>query len=141
MRFSNKIKYGLQFLLFLDVDTEVYTDILRGALSCNISHKFLEAIAVELKNEGILEVKRGAGGGYKLAKQPDQITLADVVRALSKEKLLEEKEEPLKELTRQVVEKIIFQTQQEFWKSMEKTTLLDIQKVYYENTEKLMYYI
>lgn len=141
MRFSNKIKYGLQFLLFLDVDTEPYTDILRGALSCDISHKFLEAIAVELKKEGILDVKRGAGGGYKLAKQPDQITLADVFRALSREKPQVEKDEPLNELTRQVVDKIIFTTQQEFWNTMEKTTLLDMQKVYYENTEKLMYYI
>lgn len=140
MRFSNKIKYGLQFLLFLDVDTEPYTDIQRGALSCNVSHKFLEAIAVELRKEGILDVKRGAGGGYKLSKHPSQITLADVVRALSS-KSKPEVEEPTKELTRQVVDKILSLTQQQFWETMEKTTLQDMQKTYYESTDKIMYYI
>ena len=58
LRFSNKIKYGLQVLLFLDVDTEEYTDIQRAALSCELPHKFLEGIAVSLKKHGILEVKR-----------------------------------------------------------------------------------
>jgi hypothetical protein len=68
IRFSSRVNYGLQFLLFLDVDTEDYSDIQRAALSCGIPYKFLEAIAVDLKKHGILDVKRGAGGGYKLAR-------------------------------------------------------------------------
>src|SRR5690554_7230470 len=85
LRFSNKIKYGLQFLLFLDVDTETYTDIQRAALSCEIPHKFLEGIAVSLKKHGILEVKRGAGGGYRLSREAEAVTLGQVVQALRSE--------------------------------------------------------
>src|SRR5690554_2926237 len=81
LRFSNKIKYGLQFLLFLDVDTEEYTDIQRAALSCELPHKFLEGIAVSLKKHGILEVKRGAGGGYRLSREAEAVTLGQVVQA------------------------------------------------------------
>jgi len=139
MKFSNKIKYGLQFLLFISVDAEPHTDIQRAALSCDISHKFLEAIAVDLKKQGLVIVKRGAGGGYKLAKKVDEITLADVVRALNKKD--PKNETPKKEITQQVVDRILSKTQQEFWDKMETVTLLDMQKIYYEESDKIMYYI
>lgn len=139
MKFSNKIKYGLQFLLFISVDSEPHTDIQRAALSCDISHKFLEAIAVDLKKQGLVIVKRGAGGGYKLAKKVDEITLADVVRALNKKKPKEETSK--NEITQQVIDRILSKTQQDFWNKMENVTLLDMQKIYYEDSDKIMYYI
>lgn len=139
MKFSNKIKYGLQFLLFISVDTEPYTDIQRAAISCDISHKFLEAIAVDLKKQGLLAVKRGAGGGYKLAKKTHEITVADVVRALNKKELV--KNIPKNEITQQVVNRILSKTQQGFWNLMEKVSLVDIQKMHYEDSDKIMYYI
>lgn len=139
MKFSNKIKYGLQFLLFISVDAEPHTDIQRAALSCDISHKFLETIAVDLKKQGLVIVKRGAGGGYKLAKKVDEITLADVVRALNKKKPKEETSK--NEITQQVVDRILSKTQQDFWNKMENVTLLDMQKIYYEDSDKIMYYI
>ena len=139
MKFSNKIKYGLQFLLFISVDTEPHTDIQRAALSCDISHKFLEAIAVDLKKQGLVIVKRGAGGGYKLAKKVSEITLADVVRALNKKKPKEETSK--NEITQQVIDRILSKTQQDFWNKMENVTLLDMQKIYYEDSDKIMYYI
>ena len=139
MKFSNKIKYGLQFLLFISVDAEPHTDFQRAALSCDISHKFLEPIAVDLKKQGLVIVKRGAGGGYKLAKKVDEITLADVVRALNKKKPKQEISK--NELTQQVVDRILSKTQQDFWNKMENVTLLDMQKIYYEDSDKIMYYI
>ena len=42
--------------------------------------KFLENILLELKKAGILESKKGKGGGYFLAKDPHKILLADVLR-------------------------------------------------------------
>ena len=46
-----------------------------------ISKKFLEQVVSPLSNAGLLEVTRGSKGGYRLAKTPSEITLADVVRA------------------------------------------------------------
>src|SRR5690554_6958060 len=88
MKFSNKIKYGLQFFLFISVDAEPHTDIQRAAISCNISHKILEAIAIDLKKQGLLAVKRGAGGGYKLAKKNHEIKVPEVVKKLEKKKMV-----------------------------------------------------
>ena len=45
-----------------------------------IPEKFLEQILLQLRNAGLLESKRGVGGGYKLAKSPEEITLAHLLR-------------------------------------------------------------
>lgn len=45
-----------------------------------IPRKFLELILLELKNQGVLQSKRGKGGGYELRKEPAQITLGEVIR-------------------------------------------------------------
>lgn len=43
---------------------------------------YLEQILLALKGAGIVRSKRGVGGGYVLARQPDEITLAQVIRAV-----------------------------------------------------------
>lgn len=139
LRFSNKIKYGLQFLLFLDVDSEDFTDIQRAALSCEIPQKFLEGIAVSLKKHGILEVKRGAGGGYRLSRTPKEVTLAQIVDAL--ESVSPKVGASNNELTSQVVEETLNDTIDQFWALLQNISLHQIQKKYYESADKLMYYI
>jgi Rrf2 family protein len=44
--------------------------------------QFLEHILLELKHAGIVRARRGARGGYWLAAPPDEIALADVIRAV-----------------------------------------------------------
>ena len=46
----------------------------------NIPKRFLEQILNDLKSAGIVQSRRGVAGGYRLAKNPDQISLASVVR-------------------------------------------------------------
>ncbi len=48
----------------------------------SIPRKFLELILVELKQHGILSSRKGRGGGYLLAKTPDTISVAAVMRVL-----------------------------------------------------------
>jgi Rrf2 family protein len=47
-----------------------------------IPQKFLELILLELKKDGILDSKKGKGGGYLLARPPDTITLGQIIRKL-----------------------------------------------------------
>lgn len=47
----------------------------------NIPKKFLEAILLTLKSQGILSSRKGPGGGYWLAKAPSAITLGNIIRA------------------------------------------------------------
>ena len=47
-----------------------------------IPKKFLEAILRELRQHGLLLAQRGRGGGYRLSKPPEEIALAEIIRAL-----------------------------------------------------------
>jgi Rrf2 family protein len=48
----------------------------------DIPLQFLEHILLELKHARLVRAKRGARGGYWLARAPEEITLADVIRAV-----------------------------------------------------------
>ena len=43
---------------------------------------YLEQLVANLRKAGLVQGKRGAGGGYTLARDPDAITAGDIVRAL-----------------------------------------------------------
>jgi Rrf2 family protein len=47
-----------------------------------IPAKFLEQILLTLKNAGLLQSRMGVGGGYYLARPPQEITLGHIVRVL-----------------------------------------------------------
>lgn len=46
----------------------------------NIPQRFLEQILNDLKSGGFVESKRGISGGYRLARSPKDITLAQLIR-------------------------------------------------------------
>lgn len=48
----------------------------------DIPGKFLEGILRDLRRAGLLGSQRGSAGGYRLARDPAQIPLADVIRAI-----------------------------------------------------------
>ncbi len=47
-----------------------------------IPPKFLESILADLKRAGLVASRRGALGGYRLARPASQVTVADVIRAV-----------------------------------------------------------
>ena len=54
----------------------------RLATAQAIPHKFLENILADLRNGGLVASQRGADGGYRLARPPAEITVADVIRVV-----------------------------------------------------------
>jgi Rrf2 family protein len=54
----------------------------RIAEAQGIPLKFLENILAELRHAGLVQSQRGAEGGYWLARPADQVTVADVIRAV-----------------------------------------------------------
>ena len=78
---SKKTQYAFKALMHLSHEYNkgpvLIADI---AIRKKIPLKFLENILLEMKKAGILESKKGKGGGYYLAKDPHEILLADVLR-------------------------------------------------------------
>ena len=81
---SKKTKYALKALIVLarHYSHRQPTLISELAASEKLPRKFLESILLGLKNEGILASKKGKGGGYLLAKNPDRISVGQIVRVL-----------------------------------------------------------
>ena len=80
---THKSKYALKALLVL-AEEFGQGPMLISAVSQRegIPRKFLELILLELKNKGLLGSKKGKGGGYFLARPPQNIHVGDVFRAL-----------------------------------------------------------
>ena len=80
---SKKTKYGLKALAYLaSIQDRQPVQIAQIAKHENISQKFLESILLTLRKAGVLGSKKGKGGGYYLLKQPDEIQMTIVMRAL-----------------------------------------------------------
>lgn len=141
MKFSKKTFYGLKFLLALTAGTEEeYFGIQQVSIGEDIPLKFLEAIAVALKKAEVVEVKRGAGGGYRLLKQANEITVLDVVQCLEDGygKPLVDK---IKSHNEKAIVLVMDQVKSDFDKVLGTFTLADIKKRFDEMNENLMYYI
>ena len=81
MKISTKGRYALRMLLDLAVNgNEGYTALRDVAERQNISKKYLEQIVPVLHKAEILVTTRGFQGGYKLAKEPERITVGEVLR-------------------------------------------------------------
>jgi Rrf2 family protein len=54
----------------------------RIATAQAIPLRFLENILMQLRHAGLVDSRRGAEGGYRLARPANEVTLADVIRAI-----------------------------------------------------------
>jgi Rrf2 family protein len=83
MKLSLRGEYALRALLVLGLNyNESVVRIQAISEHQNIPKRFLEQILNDLKTAGIVQSRRGVAGGYRLAKPPEEITLAAVVRHL-----------------------------------------------------------
>ncbi|MCI8374686.1 MAG: Rrf2 family transcriptional regulator [Lachnospiraceae bacterium] len=83
MKLSTKGRYGLRALIDLAVYSENETvSIASIASRQNISESYLEQLIARLRKAGLVVSVRGAGGGYKLAKPAEEISVGDILRAL-----------------------------------------------------------
>lgn len=83
MRISARGDYAVQATIELALHTK--DELLTSeqiAEEQGIPMSFLEGILTTLRKAGIVESRRGAGGGFQLARPAEEITVADVIRAV-----------------------------------------------------------
>lgn len=83
LKISTKGRYGLTIMM------DLADNYGKGPISLksiaerhNLSEHYLEQLVAPLRNAGLVKSIRGAYGGYKLTKTPDEITAGDVIRVL-----------------------------------------------------------
>lgn len=83
MKLSTKGRYGLRAVLDLALHSnEEAISLSSIAERQSISISYLEQLIAKLRKAGIVESKRGAQGGYSLAKPAEEISVGDILRAL-----------------------------------------------------------
>jgi Rrf2 family protein len=81
VRVSAKVDYALRAMLEL----AVADGLVKGeqlAMAQAIPQKFLESILTDLRHAELVASRRGVEGGYALARPAEEISLADVIRAV-----------------------------------------------------------
>ena len=83
MKLSTKGRYGVRAMFDLAMHEGEGAIALKSiAQREGISEKYLEHLFASLKKAGLINSVRGAQGGYRLARPPEEITLGDIIRVL-----------------------------------------------------------
>ena len=83
MKLTSKSEYSILALIYIARNQD--QGFIKAKDICNyyhISKKYLELLFNILKNNRIIKTKRGPSGGYKLAQQPEDVKLANIIRIM-----------------------------------------------------------
>jgi Rrf2 family protein len=80
---SKKTDYGMELMITLAKNYRQGPLSLRQiAKQKKLPFKYLEQVAIPLRESGLIRAKQGKGGGYFLKKKPEKISVAEVVEIL-----------------------------------------------------------
>ncbi len=84
MKISAKVDYALQAVVEIAIATKKDSLISAEEISSRreIPEKFLEGILTLLRKSGVINSYRGPSGGFELAKKPQDIAVADIIRII-----------------------------------------------------------
>lgn len=102
------------------------------AKSCNTNAVVIRRIIGQLTKGGLVEVKMGTGGGSRLTKKPEEITLAEIYEALEEGSVFEVPQFDEKhfclvgKIVRPVLAEVLQQAEHTLVEHLAKTTLADV---------------
>ena len=84
MKISAKVDYALQAVVEIAIATKKDSLISSEEISSrrDIPEKFLEGILTLLRKSGVINSYRGPSGGFELAKKPQDIAVAEIIRII-----------------------------------------------------------
>lgn len=86
MRLTTKGRFAVTAMLDLAIDESGRPVALAGISERqNISLSYLEQLFSRLRQNGLVKSVRGPGGGYRVAKAPEDISVSDIIRAVDEQ--------------------------------------------------------
>jgi Rrf2 family protein len=83
VKLSTRSRYGVRLMTRLALNHGRGATLMREISRLEgISEKYLGQIIIPLRGAGLVSGRRGAGGGYTLARKPSEISVRDVVEVL-----------------------------------------------------------
>ena len=142
MKISTKGRYGLRALIdiYLYSSAEMVT-VKSISERQGISERYLEQIFSSLRKGGIINAKKGAQGGYFLAKSSREFTIGDILNVLEGDLLLiniEKDENKIENFISEHLWNVVNNKISDFFNSI---TLEDLANDYKKSNKEHMYYI
>ncbi len=146
MKISTKGRYGLRALVDMAANSgDASVSLIQVARRQNISLNYLEQVFGILRKAGIVLSIKGAGGGYKLARQMEEITVKEVLEALEGQfSIIDRLPQEETDAVQQAIEKLVWsEIDRKVNSFLEQRTLRDLVNEYRRNQENgtNMYYI
>ena len=148
MKLSMKSRYGLRALIDLAINSKTEQVALNSIAERNkISPQYLEQVFAALRKAGIIKSVKGPQGGYMLAKPATKISVAEILRALEGDYLIEEEDvegdENGRAAAQAVQSEVIERLNRGLQDILENLFLSDLEQKYQEYSEysQDMYYI
>ena len=82
MKLSTKGKYGLYAMIFLAQRQGEGPQSLKAFGKLNLPEAYLEQLLGSLRRAGLVSTVRGTQGGYLLAREPESITIKEILEAM-----------------------------------------------------------
>lgn len=84
MELPNKVEYALlaMFVLAVHFEEDEPIQLRQIAVEQNIPNRYLDQLLAELKRSELIHSERGVKGGYRLANQPQKITVLDIINCI-----------------------------------------------------------
>jgi Rrf2 family protein len=81
---TSRAKYALRASVALaeKFSSRAWTSAGELAETADVPKKFLEAILTQLRDQGLVESRRGPAGGHRLIADPGSVSVADVIRSI-----------------------------------------------------------
>ncbi|RKX48088.1 MAG: Rrf2 family transcriptional regulator [Thermotogae bacterium] len=130
MGFTLKSEYALRMLIVLsksyDEGKILSVNKILEKTGNSVPGEFAEKILAILRRRGIISTVRGRKGGYRLARPPEQITLADVIYSLEKPFIIFKDKNMCPENIKCVVERVWNRVKEEVDGTLRSMTLRDL---------------
>jgi len=82
MKLSSKARYAIEAMFELALHPDAPVTLASIAEGQRISQSYMEQLFMRLRRGGLIEGARGPGGGYRLGKDADDISIADIIKAV-----------------------------------------------------------
>jgi Rrf2 family transcriptional regulator, nitric oxide-sensitive transcriptional repressor len=86
---SQTTEYALRAMACLALKPDELTPTPALARMAHVPPNYLAKVLQQLSGAGLITGRRGVGGGYKLSRSPDEISLLDIVNAIGEVKKIE----------------------------------------------------
>lgn len=142
MKISTKGRYGLRALIDICIysSSEMVT-VKSISERQGISERYLEQIFSALRKGGIINAKKGAQGGYFLAKTAREFTIGDILKVLEGDLLLIDVENDENEIENFISGRLWNVINNKISDFFNSVTLEDLATDYKKNNKEDMYYI